>query len=155
EEHPERLGRAILAGDMTEPARKLSHTFAEYIALEAKSGTKHEYVNGEIFAMAGGTLEHGRLCANVIRVLGTALLGRPCITFTADVRVRVLATGLCTYPDGSVVCGRIELDPEDKNTLTNPIVLVEVLSDSTESYDRIEKQAHYRLIPSLRDYLLV
>jgi Uma2 family endonuclease len=140
---------------MTEPARRLSHTFAEYVAQEAKSETKHEYVNGEIFAMAGGTLEHGRLCASIIGELCNALRGRPCVVFSSDVRVRVRATALCTYPDASVVCGRPEVDPEDKNTLLNPVVIVEVLSDSTEAYDRDDKRAHYRRIPSLRHYLLV
>jgi Uma2 family endonuclease len=140
---------------MTQAARSLAHTFAEYLALEAKSETKHELVNGEIFAMAGGTIEHGRLAANVIGELGSALRGHPCATFTSDVRVRVLATGLATYPDASVVCGRVEVDPEDRNTVTNPVVIVEVLSDSTEQYDRNDKLAHYRRIPSLRDYLLV
>jgi Uma2 family endonuclease len=140
---------------MTEPARQPSHTFAEYLALETKSDARHELVNGEILAMSGGTPEHSRLAASVIRELGVALRGRPCVTFTSDLRVRVQATGLTTYPDATVVCGRIEVDPEDKNTVTNPVVLVEVLSDSTETYDREDKRAHYRLIPSLREYVLV
>jgi Uma2 family endonuclease len=140
---------------MTEPAAKLSHTFAEYVALEAASETKHEFVNGEIFAMAGGTPEHSRLSANVIGELRAALRGRPCVTFTSDLRIRVQTTGLGTYPDASVVCGQLEVDPEDKNSVTNPVVLVEVLADSTEAYDRDDKRAHYRLIPSLCDYLLV
>src|SRR5262245_43553792 len=93
---------------MSEAARKLTHTFAEYLALEARSDIRHEFVNGEIFAMAGGTPEHGRLTANVILELGSALRGQPCAVLTSDVRVRVLATGLGTYPDTSVVCGRIE-----------------------------------------------
>jgi Uma2 family endonuclease len=140
---------------MAEPAHKLSYTFAEYIAIDEASETKHEYVNGEVFAMSGGTLTHSQLAANTIRALGDKLLERPCAVFTSDARVRVLATGLATYPDVTVVCGAIELDPENKNTLTNPVLLVEVLSDSTEGYDREEKFAHYRLIPSLREYLLV
>jgi Uma2 family endonuclease len=140
---------------MNEPARKLTYTFAEYLAMEAASDTKHEYVNGEIFAMAGGTIEHGRLAARVSALLDTLLAGRPCAPLNSDVRVRVLATGLATYPDVSVVCGSIERDPEDEHSVTNPVVIVEVLSDSTEAYDRGEKFAHYRRIPSLRDYLLV
>jgi Uma2 family endonuclease len=140
---------------MVEPARKLSYTFAEYISIDEASATKHEYVNGEIFAMSGGTVKHGQLTANVIRALGTQVLGRPYAAFTSDVRVRVLATGLATYPDVSVVCGSIEHDPENKNTIKNPVLLVEVLSDSTEHYDREEKFSHYRRIPSLREYLLV
>ena len=120
---------------------KPNNTFAEYLALEEKSDTKHELVDGEIFAMAHGTPEHGRLAVRMARLLGNALEGKPCEVFSSDVRVRVLATGLATYPDVSVVCGRMEIDPENRNTITNPIVLVEVLSDSTESYDRSIKLA--------------
>jgi Uma2 family endonuclease len=140
---------------MTEAARALAHTFAEYLALEARSDTKHAFVNGRIVAVPRATLEHCRLAANVIADLGLALRGRRCTVLASQVRIRALATGLATYPDASVVCGRMEVDPEDKNTVTNPVVLVEVLSDSPESYDRNDKRAHYRRIPSLRDYLLV
>ncbi len=140
---------------MAEPAHKIAYTFAEYVELERTSEVKHEYVNGEIFAMAGGTLEHSQLAANVIRELGAQLRGRPCVVFTSDARVRVLATGLATYPDVSVVCGALERDPEDANTVTNPVVVVEVLSDNTEAYDRGEKFAHYQRMPSLREYVLV
>ncbi|APR82436.1 Hypothetical protein A7982_07785 [Minicystis rosea] len=138
---------------MNEPAHKL--TFAEYLALERAGDTKHELVNGEIFAMAGGTPEHARLTMRVGAALLTQLSGRPCEAYSSDLLIRVLATGLATYPDVSVVCGRLETDPEDANVVTNPIVLVEVLSDSTEAYDRGEKFAHYRRIPSLREYVLV
>ena len=140
---------------MAESAREITHTFAEYLALEGASHTRHEYLNGEIFAMAGGTIEHGALAANAIGELRGGLRGRPCRVLTADVRVRVLATGFSTYPDVSVVCGSIELDPEGANTVVNPVAIVEVLSDRTEAYDRGEKFAHYRRIPSLRDYPLV
>lgn len=140
---------------MAEPARKVSYTFAEYIATDEASEARHEFVNGQIFAMSGGTLEQSQLAANVIRALATQLLGRPCVVYTSDARVRVLATGLATYPDVAVVCGSIERDPTNKNTLTNPVVIAEILSDSTEDYDREEKFAHYRRIPSLREYLLV
>ncbi len=140
---------------MTEAAHKLTYTFAEYLALERASEAKHELVNGEIFAMAGGTPEHGRLAANMIAALLVQLRGRPCAAFTSDVLIRVRATGLTTYPDLSVVCGRLERDPADANVLVNPTVLVEVLSDGTEAYDRGEKFAHYRRIPSLQEYVLV
>lgn len=140
---------------MNEPARKSTLTFAEYLEQERTSDIKHEFVNGDVFDMAGGTIEHGRLAARVTKTLGVQLEGRPCDTFNADVRVRVLATGLATYPDLSIVCGRLERDPADANTITNPIVIVEVLSDSTEKYDRGEKLAHYRRIPSLQEYVLV
>ena len=140
---------------MNEPARKLTFTFAEYLEQERASDVKHEFVNGEIFAMAGGTIAHGRLASMVNATLVAQLLGRPCEVYTSDVRIRVLATGLATYPDISVVCGGLELDPADANTVVNPIVLIEVLSDSTEGYDRGEKFAHYQHLPSLQEYMLV
>ncbi|MDI1430009.1 Uma2 family endonuclease [Polyangium sorediatum] len=139
---------------MGEASRKLV-TFAEYIAFEEKAETKHEYRNGEIVAMAGGKPEHGRLTMSVGLTLGKQLEGRPCATFSPDTRVRVLATGLATYPDVSVVCGKLEYDPEDKYSITNPIVLVEVLSPSTEAYDRGDKFYDYKQIPSLKEYVLV
>lgn len=116
---------------------------------------KHEFLDGYVWAMAGGTLEHAQLAANLIGELRARLQGGPCKMFTADARVRVVATGLATYPDITVICGPIERDPEDANTATNPTVIVEVLSDSSEAYDRGDKFAHYRRIPSLRAYILV
>ena len=139
---------------MGEAARKLV-TFAEYIAFEEKAETKHEYRNGEIVAMAGGVPEHGRLAMSVGLAFGKQLEGRRCATFSSDTRIRVLATGLATYPDLSVVCGKLEVDPEDKNGVTNPVVLVEVLSPSTEAYDRGRKFRDYKQIPSLKEYVLV
>jgi Uma2 family endonuclease len=130
-------------------------TYAEYLAHEERSQTKHEFVNGEVFAMAGGTVEHGALAMAVGRALGNGLEGKPCRVLSSDVKVRVLATGLATYPDVSVVCGTLETALDDANAVTNPVLIVEVLSDSTEAYDRGEKAAHYRRIPSLREYVLV
>ncbi len=140
---------------MNEPAHKLTFTFAEYLAQERAGETKHELFNGEIYDMARGTTEHARLASNMTVVLAEQLRGKPCAVFSADLLVRVLATGMATYPDLSVICGRMERDPEDKNVATNPIILVEVLSGSTESKDRGEKFAHYRRIPSLKEYVLV
>jgi Uma2 family endonuclease len=140
---------------MNEPARKVTFTFAEYLEQERTSDIKHEFVNGEIFDMAGGTIEHGRLVLSTAGVLFAQLRGRPCVGYSSDVRVRVLATGLATYPDMSVVCGKLERDPADANAIVNPSVLVEVLSDSTERYDRGEKFAHYQRLPSLKEYVLV
>jgi Uma2 family endonuclease len=140
---------------MVGPAPKPRATFAEYLARERASETKHELINGDIYAMAGGTLRHGLLSLNVGAELRAQLRDRPCRVFNSDVRVRVLETGLATYPDVSVVCGKVALDPEDENSLANPVVLVEVLSPSTESYDRNAKFAHYRRIPSLREYVLI
>ena len=130
-------------------------SYAEYLRLEATGAAKHEWLDGVVYAMAGGTLEHSALSASVITLLTLALRGKPCRVFTSDARVRVRATGLGTYPDASVACGSIEHDADDPDALANPLVLVEVLSDSTEDWDRGGKFAHYRRIPSLRDYVLV
>lgn len=130
-------------------------THAEYLAAEAVSETRHEFLNGDVWAMAGGSPEHGALAAAVIGELLMALRGKPCRVYTSDVRVRVTATGLSTYPDVTVVCGLVDTAPEDPEALINPVLLVEVLSDGTEAYDRGAKAAHYRRIPSLQAYLLV
>ena len=134
--------------------------YQEYLALEEKSPTKHEWLDGVIFdmeahGMAGGTPNHAGLAAAVTLLLGLQLRGKPCRVFSSDLKVRVLATGLATYPDLTVVCSKLETDPQDANAVTNPTLLVEVLSDSSEAYDRGEKFAHYRRLPSLREYVLV
>jgi Uma2 family endonuclease len=137
------------------PARNET-TYAEYLAIEEKSrDVKHELIDGELHAMAGGTPEHGALAMAFGSALQQALGDRPCRIFSSDVRVRVLATGMAAYPDLSVVCGKLETDPEDAHAITNPILLVEVLSDSTEARDRGVKAAHYRHLESLREYVLV
>jgi Uma2 family endonuclease len=138
---------------MTEPATHAS--YAEYLAFEEAAEGKHEYVNGLIYAMTGGTPEHARLAANAIRSLASALAGKPCAVYTADARVRVLATGRSTYPDVSVVCTKVEPAPDDPHAIANPIVLVEVLSPTTEASDRGDKWHHYQRIPSLKDYVLI
>lgn len=140
---------------MAESARRPRHSLQDYLILEEMSNVRHEYLDGHIYAMAGGTPEHGGLCANLIALLSNALAGRACRVFASDVRVRVRATGLDTYPDASVVCGRVERDAEDPNALTNPLVLVEVTSPGTEAYDRGEKLEHYKKIPSLQEVLIV
>mgnify|MGYP002619913522 CR=1 FL=1 len=141
---------------MSQLARQ-PYTFEEYVALEETSPVKHEFLDGEVWAMAGGSPDHAAVSGNLVRLLGQALMERACRVFTSDLRVRVAATGLGTYPDASVICDRIELDPEDRkgHTALNPTVLVEVLSPSTEAYDRGEKLAHYKRIESLREVLLV
>jgi Uma2 family endonuclease len=136
-------------------AEKVHLTFAAYLELERSSAVKHEYLRGEVFAMAGGTVEHARLQATFARELGIALSGKPCNVFSSDLRIRVLATDRATYADVVVVCGKTETAPDDPDSVVNPVVLVEVLSDSSEASDRGEKFAHYRRIPSLRDYVLV
>jgi Uma2 family endonuclease len=127
----------------------------EYLAFEEASKERHEYLRGEVYAMAGGTPEHGAIAAAVTIALGSALQGRPCRVFNSDVRVRCEETDLFTYPDVFVVCGKLERSVRDADSVTNPIVVVEVLSPSTESYDRGAKAQHYLRIPALREYVLV
>lgn len=139
---------------MVEAAKRRS-TYAEYLALEETSETKHEYVGGAIVAMAGGSIEHGRLVSRLTAVLSDKLKGRPCIVLPADVRVRIRSADRSTYPDVYVVCGEVERDPDDEHAIVNPILIVEVLSDSTAESDRGDKFADYRRLRSLREYVLV
>jgi Uma2 family endonuclease len=131
------------------------YTYADYLALEEASNVKHEFLDGEIYAMAGGTPTHAALSMTMGVVLHQQLRGRSCRVFSSDLRVRVLATGLATYPDVTVVCGELEVDPANRDTAVNPRVVVEVLSDSTEQYDRGVKLQHYRQIPTLGAVVLV
>ncbi len=138
------------------PALPVAHiTYAEYVASEAASPVKREFIRGQVYAMAGGTPEHGALAAAVMGELRTALRGKPCRVFSFDLRVRILDTQMATYPDATVVCGKLETAPDDPNAAINPKLLVEVLSEATEAYDRGAKAAHYRRIPSLQEYVLV
>jgi Uma2 family endonuclease len=132
------------------------YTPEEYLARERESEAKHEYLDGRIYAMTGASRNHIRITGNIFRELSTQLRGGPCEAFGTDMMVRVAATGLHTYPDASALCGEPLFD-EDSRTgvLLNPSVLVEVLSPSTEAYDRGDKFMHYRQIPSLREYVLV
>ncbi len=130
-------------------------SYAEYVAAQATSDVRHEFLDGEVWAMAGGTPEHAALAAVVIGELRTALRGKPCRVYSADLRIRVLKTGLSTYADATVVCGQLETAPDDEQAAVNPVVLVEVLSETTEGYDRGAKAAHYRRVTSLREYVLV
>jgi len=135
------------------PKKKL--TEAEYLAVERTAECKSEFYAGEMFAMAGATFDHNRAKDNLARHLGNQLDGGPCFPLTSDMRVKVSATGLCTYPDIVVVCGEPVFDGATRDTVLNPTVVVEVLSDSTERYDRGTKFRHYQQIPSLQEYLLV
>lgn len=138
---------------MPEPAPRSS--YAEYIALEIEGELKHEYIDGLILAMTGGTLEHGRLAVAMAQELGRLVAGKPWRVFSSDARVRVQATNRSTYPDLSLVCGEVLRASDDREAITNPILLVEVLSESTERSDRGEKFAHYRRLDSLVDYVLI
>ncbi|KYF79809.1 hypothetical protein BE11_23910 [Sorangium cellulosum] len=140
---------------MVAPAHRIHHTYAEYLALEASSNVKHEYLDGQIYAMAGGTPEHAALAAAVIGLLFPELRRGRCRAYDADLRVRVPSTGLATYPGVTVVWGPIERDAQDEQAVTNPTLIVEVLSRSTEEYDRGDKFEHYKRLASLRQYVLV
>jgi Uma2 family endonuclease len=139
---------------MTAPLHEIHHTYAEYLALEASSNVKHEFLGGQIYAMAGGTPEHAALAAAVIGLLFAQLRGRGCRVYDADLRVRT-RSGLATYPDVTVICGPTERDETDPQAVTNPALIVEVLSRSTEEYDTGDKFEHYKTLPSLRQYVLV
>ncbi len=141
--------------DMAHADPVVRMSYAEYLELERNRQTKYEYLRGQVLAMAGGTLEHSRLASRISHLIRAGVGDRPCETFTSDAKIRVDATDLTTYPDVAVICGRLERSSVDAEAATNPVVLVEVLSDSTEAYDRGEKFAHYRRIASLREYLLV
>jgi Uma2 family endonuclease len=140
---------------MTSPAHNIHYSWADYLALESASNVKHEYLEGQIYGMAGGTPEQAALKAAVTGLLFAQLKGGRCRAHDSDLRVRVLATGLATYPDVTIVWGPSERDPADENAVTNPRLIVEVLSKSTEDYDRGDKFEHYKRIPSLREYVLV
>lgn len=130
-------------------------SYVDFVAFERASDTKHEWLDGVVYDMSGGTIPHARLAAAVSAALGPQLRGKRCAVFSSDLKIKVLETGLATYPDVSVVCGSVELDPNNDHAITNPKVIVEVLSDSSEAYDRGGKFAHYRRIPSLMEYVMV
>ncbi|MFV0442952.1 MAG: Uma2 family endonuclease [Planctomycetaceae bacterium] len=134
---------------------KLRLTEEEYLQRERAAEFKSEFYRGETFAMAGASREHNLIVGNLTRALGNALDDRDCEVYPNDMRVKVSATGLYTYPDVVIACSKPRFEDQHFDTLTNPIVLVEILSDSTESYDRGAKSAQYRQIPSLREYALV
>jgi Uma2 family endonuclease len=127
----------------------------EYLVMERESPEKHEYYKGEIFAMAGAGNNHHIITANIIGEIHQYLKGKSCTVYPSDMRLHIPETGLYTYPDAMVVCGPKEFLDAKKDTLLNPVLVVEVLSLNTEAYDRGEKFRMYRSIPALREYLLV
>ena len=127
----------------------------EYLAMERESEEKREYFNGEVFAMGGASPNHVLIVTNVVAELRTQLKKRPCAVYSTDLRVKVTPTGLYTYPDVVVVCGKPEFDDQAKDTLTNPTLIVEVLSETTKDYDRGGKFEHYRALSSFMEYVLI
>jgi Uma2 family endonuclease len=134
---------------------KAYFTPQQYLALEREAEYKSEYVGGQIYAMSGASREHNLIAGNIFAELHAQLRSQPCEAYMSDMRVKVSPTGMYTYPDVVVVCGEPQFEDEHVDTLLNPTVLIEVLSPSTEAYDRGEKFAHYRRLTSLTDYLLV
>jgi Uma2 family endonuclease len=139
------------------PTDKQLATIAEYFQYENAATSKHEYRDGEIVAMAGGSGEHSLITQNFGGELRQQLKGKPCRVYDSNLRMGIPGTPLYTYPDVSVICGPVKYDPKDvsNQTATNPRVLVEVLSPSTEGYDRGEKFSKYRKIESLEEYVIV
>src|SRR5688572_25720698 len=127
----------------------------EYLRIERSAEFKSEFFDGELFAMAGGTPQHSLIGTNVATEFSRRLRGLVCVAYNSDLRIKVEATGLFTYPDLSVICGPLQFAEGTNDTVVNPSVIVEVLSESTEAYDRGKKFEHYRQIPSLKGYLLV
>jgi Uma2 family endonuclease len=127
----------------------------EYLERERRAETKSQYLNGQMLGMPGASRAHNLIVTNLVRELGNRLRGEPCEVYPSDMRVRVVDTGLYTYPDVSIVCGEPRLEDAHGDTLLNPTVLIEVLSPTTERDDRGWKGDHYRRIPSLQEYLLV
>jgi Uma2 family endonuclease len=135
--------------------QKARLTPEQYLAIERKAEFKSEFYNGEMFAMAGASYPHNRVKDNLAHLLNARLWGGPCFAITSDQRVKVSQTGLYTYPDIIIVCGEPQFEDAKLDTLLNPQVIIEVLSESTETYVRTKKFRHYKQIESLREYVLV
>jgi Uma2 family endonuclease len=149
---------------MSLPQTRELFTVEEYLEMERASEVRHEYLDGEIFEMSGETLSHGRISTNLVSELRRQLRGRPCDVLSKDMKVRSgwlpsprrTMKGLFSYPDVVVVCGQPQFHDEYQDILTNPNVIIEVLSDATEKFDRGEKFRRYRAqLPTLTDYVLV
>jgi Uma2 family endonuclease len=139
---------------MTQALSSKYYTVEEYFALEQASEERHEYFNGEIFVMSGGSSNHSLITTNMIVALKTRLRGRGCQTYDANIRIKN-QSGLYTYAEASVVCGEISFAPGRTDTITNPVIIIEVLSDSTRNYDRGFKGKRYMTVPSLQYYILI
>lgn len=131
------------------------YTAEQYLDLERQAKQRNEFLDGHVFAMAGASRQHNLIAGNIFAEIRDQTRGRPCETYINDMRVRVRATGLYTYPDVVALCGEPSFEDAHQDTLLNPVVIIEVLSESTEAYDRGEKFAHYRRLESLSDYVLI
>jgi Uma2 family endonuclease len=140
---------------MADALVKVPMTVAAYLAGETAALEKSMFWDGEVFAMAGGSRRHNLLAAAVLRELGVSLRGRPCQPYSSDQRIGVSETGRYVYPDASVTCRPVQTAASDSESIVNPVLVVEVLSDSTEAFDRGDKFLGYRALPSLQDYILI
>jgi Uma2 family endonuclease len=141
--------------ELTMPAVMKGFTLVDYLAREQQDGQRYEYYRGELFAMVGGTPVHSLIASNFCGEARERLKGKPCVVYNSNLRIKCDSAGLYTYPDASIVCGELELDAELANTVLNPTVIVEVLSDSTEKYDRGRKSMMFRGIKSLKELVLI
>lgn len=139
--------------DAIEKKRRLTRD--EYLDTEAHAEFKSEYYNGEIFAMTGGSPQHSMICFNLIRRIGEAADKQNCIGFESNLKLEISAKNAFVYPDIMVVCGKPELPPDCTDAIRNPMLIIEVLSPSAESFDRGKKFEYYRTLPSLKEYVLV
>ncbi len=140
---------------MAVPKKKPKFTFEEYLALEEKAANKSEYYQGDIFSIPSGTPEHSLISSNISREMGNALKGKPCLVYDSNLKVRIDAADVASYPDVLVICGEREHFADRKDIVTNPTLIVEVLSEGTAGYDRGTKFQNYGLLPSLQEYVLV
>ena len=130
-------------------------TKEQYLDMERKAQFKSEYYNGELFAMAGGTLNHSSICFNLIGEIGEALDNKDCRGFESNMKLEIPIINAFVYPDIMVVCGKVELSDMGDDIIKNPVLIIEVLSSSTESFDRGKKFEYYRTLPSVKEYVLV
>lgn len=140
---------------MTTQPQKSFLTPAEYLEIERKAEYKSEYFNGEMFAMAGAQRLHNLIVSNLIRSVGNQLLARDCNVYPSDMRVKIAKINKYTYPDIAITCGTENFEDDHVDTLLNPVVIIEILSTSTEAYDRGRKFQHYQFIESLAEYILI
>ncbi len=138
---------------MGEPAQKAYYTKEEYLEMESAAEYKSEYYNGEIFAMAGGSPSHSIICVNLIRRIAESVENKDCTLFESNMKLEL--ADAYVYPDLTVVCGDINLSENKSDIITNPVLIIEVLSPGTESFDRGRKFEYYRMIKSLKEYVLV
>lgn len=134
---------------------KHRYSVEAYLEIERTGSLKHEYYRGEIFALAGSSEAHNLILTNILTTLNVQLRKRPCKVYPSDMRLKIPQTGLYTYPDASIVCGTPRFDDVKHDTLLNPLVVIEILSPSTEGYDRGKKFQNYRTVATLQEYLLV